>query len=71
MLIALLAAEAAEAAHPITPAALIAAGIAFSVFLTLGIVTWSYRDVYNRHNDKTGGDAGHGASGEHGHSAGH
>ena len=36
MLIALLAAEAAEASHPITPAALIAAGIAFAVFLTLG-----------------------------------
>ena len=48
----------------ISPEALIAAGIAFTVFLTLGIITWSYRDVYNRHNDKT--DAGHDS-----HSAGH
>ena len=68
MLIVRLATEAAEGAgaHAITPAALIAAGIAFAVFLTLGIITWSYRDVYNRHNDKTGSDAGHDA-----HSAGH
>jgi hypothetical protein len=66
MLIVRLAVEAAEAAHPITPAALTAAGIAFAVFLTLGIITWSYRDVYNRHNDKTGADAGHDS-----HSAGH
>jgi len=66
MLIALLAAEAAEAAHPITPAALIAAGIAFAVFLTLGVITWSYRDVYNRHNDKTGSETGHDS-----HTAGH
>ena len=58
MLTVLLAAEAAESAHAITPAALIAAGIAFAFFLLLGIVTWSYRDVYNRHNDKTG-SAGH------------
>ena len=41
------AAEAAEAAHdPAVP--FIAAGIAFAVFLTLGVVTWSYRDVANR-----------------------
>ncbi len=65
MLIVRLATEAAEAAHPITPAALTAAGIAFAVFLTLGIITWSYRDVYNRHNDKTG------STGHDSHSAGH
>lgn len=65
MLIARLFAEAAESAHAITPAALTAAGIAFAVFLTLGIITWSYRDVYNRHNDKTGADSAHD------HSAGH
>ena len=71
MLIVRLATEAAEAAHPITPAALIAAGIAFTFFLVLGIITWSYRDVYNRHNDKTGSGSGHGAADEHGHTAGH
>ena len=39
------------------------AGIAVAVFLLLGFVTWSYRDVANRHSGKTakGGDAHHGA----------
>jgi hypothetical protein len=41
----------------------VVAGIAFVVFLTLGFVTWSYRDVANRHSDRTGGtdshDSGH------------
>ena len=41
------------------------AAIAAGVFITLALVTWSYRDVANRHSDKTGGasehaDAGHG-----------
>jgi hypothetical protein len=45
----------------ITPEALIAAGIAFAVFLTLAVITWSYRDVYNRHNDKTGASDDHSA----------
>ena len=31
--------------------------IAAAVFLVLAFVTWSYRDVANRHSDKTGGDA--------------
>ena len=65
MLIARLAAEAAEASHAITPAAITAAAIAFSFFLLLGIITWSYRDVYNRHNDKSG------AADHDSHSAGH
>jgi len=51
-------AEHAESISPFIPA-----GIAFAVFLALGIVTWSYRDVANRHSHKTGGhdshDAGH------------
>lgn len=55
--------ETAE--HGFNASPLIAAAIAFSVFLVLGIITWSYRDVYNRHNDKT-------AAGSHdSHSAGH
>lgn len=39
------------------------AGIAVAVFLLLGFVTWSFRDVANRHSNKTaqGGDAHHGA----------
>jgi heme/copper-type cytochrome/quinol oxidase subunit 2 len=39
----------------------IVAGIAFTVFLVLGIITWSYRDVANRHSDKTGVGPGHDA----------
>ena len=35
--------------------------IAAVVFIGLAAVTWSYRDVSHRHNDKTSGDAhGHG-----------
>jgi hypothetical protein len=46
-LILSLAAETAEhTADPAVP--FIAAGIAFIVFLGLGVVTWSYRDVANR-----------------------
>jgi len=42
-----IAAETAE--HHADPAIpFIAAAIAFGVFLLLGIVTWSYRDVANR-----------------------
>lgn len=38
--------------------------IAAAVFVILAFVTWSYRDVANRHSDKTAAadhsDAGHG-----------
>ena len=47
-----IAAEAAEHAESVSP--FLPAGIAFAVLLFLGIVTWSYRDVANRHSDKTG-----------------
>lgn len=65
------AAEAAEhTADPAVP--FIAAGIAFAVFLTLGVVAWSYRDVANRTTrgrDTAGnGSAGHGSAGHDGHS---
>ena len=40
--------------------------IAVAVFLVLAFVTWSYRDVANRHSDKTGGASGHSDAG-HGH----
>ena len=68
MLIAALAAATAaaetEVAHdPLRP--FLVAGIAFAVFLPLGIVAWSYRDVANRHSDRTGGN------GHDSHTAGH
>jgi len=40
----------------------IPAGIAFAVLLAIGVVTWSYRDVANRHSHKTSTrDDSHGA----------
>ena len=51
-------AEHAESISPFIPA-----GIAFAVFLALGVVTWSYRDVANRHaakgSDHDAHNAGH------------
>jgi hypothetical protein len=35
---------------PIRP--FIVGGIALAFFLVIGIVTWSYRDVANRHSDR-------------------
>ncbi len=40
--------------------------IAAAVFIILGFVSWSWRDVANRHSDKTDGAAGHSDAG-HGH----
>jgi hypothetical protein len=38
--------------------------IAAAIFITLGFISWSWRDVANRHSDKTtpsdSSDAGHG-----------
>ena len=31
--------------------------IAAGVFLLLAVITWSYRDVYHRHGEKTSGEA--------------
>jgi hypothetical protein len=47
-------AEAAEHTASISP--FIPAGIAFGALLFLGIVTWSYRDVANRHTRQGSGD---------------
>jgi heme/copper-type cytochrome/quinol oxidase subunit 2 len=33
--------------------------IAMAVFILLGVVTWSYRDVANRHDHKTNNSASH------------
>jgi hypothetical protein len=39
------------------------AAIAAAIFIVLALVSWSYRDVAHRHNDKTSGAEGRG----HGH----
>jgi hypothetical protein len=45
------------------------AAIAFSVFLFFGVVTWTYRDVANRHANKAAAqyhdDHEHGSAGNH------
>jgi hypothetical protein len=33
--------------------------IAAAIFLVLAVVTWSYRDVNHRHNDRTPADGSH------------
>ncbi|MEN9713648.1 MAG: hypothetical protein RLZZ164_312 [Actinomycetota bacterium] len=33
--------------------------IALTVFVLLGFITWSYRDVANRHDHKVDGDKAH------------
>lgn len=51
-----LLANAAEAGHVELPFPAIVFGvIAMAVFLVLGAITWSYRDVANRHEHKTSG----------------
>jgi heme/copper-type cytochrome/quinol oxidase subunit 2 len=47
------------------------AAIAAVVFLTLMIVTWSFRDVANRHSDKTNARSGANSHGDSSHDAGH
>ena len=61
---AILASEE-EMAPLIAPPEIIALAAA-AVFLMLGLVTFAYRDVANRHSHKTSKSAGHG-----GHGAGH
>jgi hypothetical protein len=43
--------------------------IAFGIFLLLGVVTWTYRDVANRHAPKAAAqqhdDHEHGSAGQH------
>ncbi|MFM7030590.1 MAG: hypothetical protein ACKOWK_05960 [Micrococcales bacterium] len=33
--------------------------IAMSIFILLGVITWSYRDVANRHSHKSGSNSHH------------
>ncbi|QEO09739.1 hypothetical protein [Protaetiibacter larvae] len=60
MLSTLLAAE--EELAPLIAPPIVFAAVAAAIFIVLGFVTWSYRDVANRHSDKTAGQdaAGHG-----------
>jgi hypothetical protein len=53
-----LAAEASGSApNPMLP--YLVAGTAFVILLALGVVTWSYRDVANRHREKLGVNDNH------------
>ena len=62
-LLSLLAVEApAPLVMPIWAFPLIAA----SIFTLLGFITWSYRDVANRHSNKTSAQSDHSDAG-HGH----
>ena len=58
-----LAAETEELAPLLMPP-LAFAGIAAAIFITLAFVSWSFRDVSNRHSDKVR------SAGDH-HDAGH
>jgi hypothetical protein len=51
-LLATLLAETAEVHHELFMPPIAFAAVAFSAFLVLGVVTWSYRDVANRHSQK-------------------
>ena len=46
--------ETHEELAPLVAEPWVFAAIAASVFLILAIVTWSHRDVANRHSDKVG-----------------
>lgn len=59
----LLTVLAAEEAHELAPMIMDPIWfpiIAATVFLALGLVTFSFRDVAHRHHHKTGGTAAHG-----------
>jgi hypothetical protein len=55
-MIEIVAAEVATSGHV---DGVIFGAIAFTVFLLLGFVTWSYRDVANRHDHKNNHSEGH------------
>ena len=67
-LAAAVAAETEEGHNPLIP--FFVAGIAFAVFLLLGIVTWSYRDVANR-TTRGRTASGHDGASHDSHAAGH
>lgn len=55
------ASEAAEAGHL---DGIVFGAIAMVVFLLLGFITWSYRDVANRHDHKSS-NSNHNSEGHH------
>ncbi|HWH25905.1 MAG TPA: hypothetical protein VNT53_04590 [Pseudolysinimonas sp.] len=56
--VSLLAAE--EELAPMIAPPIVFAGITAAVFVILAFITWSYRDVANRHSDKAPSDhSGH------------
>jgi hypothetical protein len=50
-----------EELAPLVMPPLAFAGIAVAVFVLLGFVVWSFRDVANRHSEKTDKADSHGA----------
>ena len=55
-LLAAVIAEHEEELAPLILPPIAFAGIAAGVFILLAFITWSYRDVANRHSQKTGDD---------------
>ncbi|MDQ1552268.1 MAG: hypothetical protein QOD50_1690 [Actinomycetota bacterium] len=59
----------AEKSVPLIMPPVAFAAIAFGIFLLLGVVTWTYRDVANRHAHKAAtsyhDDHEHGSAGPH------
>jgi hypothetical protein len=51
--IATIIAEHEEELAPLIMPPIAFAGIAAGIFLVLALVSWSFRDVANRHSDKT------------------
>jgi hypothetical protein len=49
----------AEVVNPLPFPGVVFGAIAMAVFLLLGFVTWSYRDVANRHDHKDSDSKGH------------
>jgi hypothetical protein len=49
----------AEVVNPLPFPGVVFGAIAMGIFLLLGFVTWSYRDVANRHDHKNSGSEGH------------
>lgn len=61
LLVTLLAESEAHELAPLLMPPLAFAGVAVVLFAVLGFVTWSYRDVANRHAHKVSNDDSHGA----------
>ena len=58
-----LIAQTEEELAPLVAEPWVFAAIAALIFIALGFITWSYRDVSHRHADKAANDAhGHGHS---------